>query len=420
MSRGSPPAVIALSALLVLAGCAGDPAGTPEPTDIVDERDLTGTPTSQDRNTASAKSPDDEPEESTDPPAEDGAGATAESETTAATPTATATRTVITTRPATREPTDTATETPSPTAISTPTSTARTATVVDVVDGDTVKLRFPNGSRETARLLGVDTPETHGPVDPGEWAGVPDSEAGRSCLAEWGERATRFTTDRLLGKTVIVEFDANEPRRGYYGRLLVYLSVDSRSFNDDLVRQGYARVYRDSRFTEKSAFLGYEEMARSNQRGAWACRDARATPSETASPTASPTRTAEPTDTSTATPTAESSTPADESLVVDAIHADAEGNDHENENDEWIRFRNAGDATLDLSGWTVADEAGHTYRIPDGTTLAPGGTITLYTGNGQDTDDALYWGSDAAIWNNGGDTIIVDNAAGETVLSREY
>lgn len=268
-----------------------------------------------------------------------------------------------------------------------------------MVDGDTLKLRFPDGSRDTARLLGVDTPETHGPVAPEDWAGVPDTEAGRTCLAEWGDRATQFTTNELLGQTVQVEFDENEPERGYYDRLLVYVYVDGSLFNDDLVKQGYARVYTDSQFTKKSAFLDYEGQAQSANRGAWECRDVVTT-------------------TATATP-APSEGDAD-SLVVDAIHEDAAGNDHENENDEWIRFRNAGDAPLDISGWTIADAVGHTYRVPEGTTLAPGATVTLYTGSGQDTDSELYWGSDAAIWNNGGDTIIVRTDEGERVIDHEY
>ena len=67
---------------------------------------------------------------------------------------------------------------------STPSET--TALVTDVVDGDTVDVRFPDGSADTVRLLGVDTPEVHVENDPAEFEGVPDTEAGRTCLRRQG------------------------------------------------------------------------------------------------------------------------------------------------------------------------------------------------------------------------------------------
>lgn len=78
---------------------------------------------------------------------------------------------------------------------------------------------------------------------------------------------------------------------------------------------------------------------------------------------------------------------------------------------------NDGEASLDLSGWTVGDEADHRYRFPDGTTLAPGATLTLHTGRGEDGD--YYWGRSSPVWNNGGDTATVRTASGETVATRE-
>ncbi|MBX0305719.1 lamin tail domain-containing protein [Halomicroarcula sp. F24A] len=107
-------------------------------------------------------------------------------------------------------------------------------------------------------------------------------------------------------------------------------------------------------------------------------------------------------------------------LVVADINADAEGDDRENLNGEFVVFRNDGDAMLDLSGWTVADEAGKTYEFPDGYTLAAGDSVTLYTGNGTDTETELYWGYGSPVWNNGGDTVIVRNSEGDTILEETY
>ncbi|TKX87839.1 MBL fold metallo-hydrolase, partial [Halorubrum sp. SS5] len=58
-----------------------------------------------------------------------------------------------------------------------------------------------------------------------------------------------------------------------------------------------------------------------------------------------------------------------DALAVAAINADAEGADGENLNDEYVVFENAGEEPIDLSGWTVADEAGHSYVFPEGFAL---------------------------------------------------
>ena len=107
-------------------------------------------------------------------------------------------------------------------------------------------------------------------------------------------------------------------------------------------------------------------------------------------------------------------------LAVTEINADADGRDGDNLNDEYVVFENTGSETLDLSGWTVADEADHTYTIPDGFTLEPGETVTLYTGSGTATDTELYWGSGSPIWNNNGDTVLVTTSEGDRVLEESY
>jgi competence protein ComEC len=107
-------------------------------------------------------------------------------------------------------------------------------------------------------------------------------------------------------------------------------------------------------------------------------------------------------------------------LRLVAVHADAAGDDRTNLGDEYVVFTNAGDEPLDLSGWTVADASGATYTLPTGVTLAPGATLTLYTGAGTDTEADRHWGSNRPIWNNDGDTVTVTNTTGETVLREGY
>ena len=107
-------------------------------------------------------------------------------------------------------------------------------------------------------------------------------------------------------------------------------------------------------------------------------------------------------------------------LSVATVHADAEGDDTENLNDEYVVFENTGSSELDISGWEIADEADHTYTVPSGTTIQAGAQVTLYTGSGTNTDTELYWGSGSPIWNNAGDTIIVSNTDGNVVLEESY
>jgi hypothetical protein len=116
----------------------------------------------------------------------------------------------------------------------------------------------------------------------------------------------------------------------------------------------------------------------------------------------------------------ESDSSGDGQLSLAGLSADADGTDANNLNDEYITYENTGDGPLDLSGWTVTDDSGTTYRFPDGFMLEPGAQVTLYTGRGTDTDTKLYWGKANEVWNDGADTMTVENADGETVLERSY
>lgn len=100
------------------------------------------------------------------------------------------------------------------------------ALVSEVIDGDTIEVTWSAAGRtEVVRLLGVDTPETVDPDRPPE------------CF---GAEASRFTRRRLLGRQVQLRFDRE--RRDHYGRLLAFVELDGRRFNDELLRRGYARL----------------------------------------------------------------------------------------------------------------------------------------------------------------------------------
>lgn len=268
-------------------------------------------------------------------------------------------------------------------------------TVVEVIDGDTVEIRYQNGSVATARLVGVDTPEVHVPVTPPEFD-VDNTTDGRECLQAAGHDATRYSTQRLLGEQVGITFDPNLDRRGSYGRLLVYVVTDDGTHNYDLIETGHARVY-ESDFADRGRYEDAADGARASGTGVWQCADGGTF------------RTATATDGGTAT----------SNLRVASVTADPEGPDGEVLEDETVTLANAGNRSLSLDGWTLADEAGHTYTFTN-FTLAPGDRVTVHTGTGTDTATDRYWGATGPLWNNGGDTVMVRDASGSIVVRYQY
>ncbi len=132
-------------------------------------------------------------------------------------------------------------------------SAAFAARVTRVIDGDTILVALAGGRVETVRILGVDTPETKKPNTP---------------VQCYGPEASAYTKERLTGRAVVLELDT-EPR-DIYGRLLAYVVVDGRRFDDELLRFGYARLLVISPNDAYSrAMLTAETEARRADRGLW-------------------------------------------------------------------------------------------------------------------------------------------------------
>lgn len=119
-------------------------------------------------------------------------------------------------------------------------------------------------------------------------------------------------------------------------------------------------------------------------------------------------------------PTKTTLTSTADRLDLVEIHADAAGDDAENLNGEYVTLEHTGASSLDLSGWELADAAGHSYTIPEGTVLEPGDRLTIHTGSGTDSATELYWGQSSPVWNNGGDTVILRDDIGTTVIEEAY
>lgn len=105
-------------------------------------------------------------------------------------------------------------------------------------------------------------------------------------------------------------------------------------------------------------------------------------------------------------------------LVLDEIYEDP--GIGSNPDDEYLVFRNAGDERLDLGRWRVENERGDSYEFPDSFTLDSGDAVTLYSGDGHDSDEELYWRRDDAAWDRTGGTVIVRDPSGKRVLREPY
>ncbi|MBC8443373.1 lamin tail domain-containing protein [PVC group bacterium] len=232
---------------------------------------------------------------------------------------------------------------------------AETATVLRVIDGDTCLL----DDGRMVRYLGIDAPEKG------------DPHSNEATLAN----------NRLVGGKQI-RIEEHGLRKDRNGRLLAYVFVGDVFVNEKLVRQGHAHVRRPLAARFRQGLLKAQADARAKGQGIWA-------------------------------------KVASARISISRVHADAEGRDRDNLNDEYIIIENKGDTAIDFAGWTVSDEANHRYLCPR-FILPAKGKVTLRTGLGKNTADELFWGNRGPIWNNDGDTILIRDADGHLVWSYVY
>ncbi len=234
-----------------------------------------------------------------------------------------------------------------------------TAEVYEVVDGDTVRVRFdgplPPGidAEETVRLLAADTPELDAHVAAGAY--------GRAAAQD----AKEFLCDLVAGRTVSLAFEDNY--RDQFGRLLAYVFLESGLLvNAELVRTGHAQVYRHIPTHFHDYFLELEARSR---------------------PT-------------TGLP-----------IVIGQIFNRGIA--------EFVELLNVGGRFVDLSGYVLEDRAGNRLVLPRGTGLAPNQSLRVYSGSPPDADTDLYL-SEEPIWNNSGDTVFLKSPIGAIVQEYAY
>lgn len=173
------------------------------------------------------------------------------------------------------------------------------ATVTDVIDGDTMDL--DNGQR--VRLIGINTPEREEP---------------------FYEEASHFLKNRLDGKRVEIEYD--QETTDQYGRTLAYIWLGDALINQEILSQGFANAYSvPPNVRYERIFLLTEQAAQSAGVGMWK--------------------------------------PASASIIIRFISYDPPGPDDENLNGEYVEFQNKGTETVDLNGFTVEDAANNNYTF---------------------------------------------------------
>ncbi|WP_371666801.1 lamin tail domain-containing protein [Streptomyces sp. NBC_00289] len=78
-------------------------------------------------------------------------------------------------------------------------------------------------------------------------------------------------------------------------------------------------------------------------------------------------------------------------------------------NKEWVELTNTGRRAVNLDGWTLSDEDGHTYTFQHRFWLEGRDTVRIHTGVGRDTDTDLYQDRRSYVWDNHSDTATLRN-----------
>ena len=126
--------------------------------------------------------------------------------------------------------------------------------VVEVIDGDTVKLA--NG--QLLRYIGIDTPEVR----------IKKGNIFEYNPQPFSLEATQFNRELVENKFVRIEFDIEKYDR--YGRILGYCFLEDSFVNAALLEEGYAVVYtRPPNVKYTDLFVRRQREARLNKKGMW-------------------------------------------------------------------------------------------------------------------------------------------------------
>ncbi|MBN1992128.1 MAG: thermonuclease family protein [Anaerolineae bacterium] len=226
-----------------------------------------------------------------------------------------------------------------------------TATVAQVVDGDTIELT--DGRR--VRYIGINTPERDQP---------------------YYQEATEANRQLVGGKEAQLEFDQETFDK--YGRTLAYIWVEGTMVNLTMLKEGFANAFTvppNVRYEEQ--FREAEREAREAGRGLWAGSDV--------------------------------------GLKIVDIHADAPGSDKENPNGEWLEIANQSSQQVQMRGYTLKDEANHIYTFDNFEVLPGNSFRLYSGQGQNTATELYWGFSGESVWNNDSDTAFLRDGQGALV-----
>ena len=238
--------------------------------------------------------------------------------------------------------------------------------VEEVIDGDTFLLE--NG--ECIRLLGINAPE----VD-----------------RYFYEEAKNSLDYMIEGQKVKLERDITD--RDQYGRMLRYVYFAELFVNLEMVKRGFANVFTmapDVKY--QGALLDAERYAMKNNTGLWRLSEYNSGKSLNRS--------------------------SSEKIKIE-MNADADGNDRENLNGEFVLFSNNSGSRINISGWTVKDSGTNIFEF-NSYVFQNGSQIVLYSGYGYEGNGFFYWNSKTPVWNNDHDTLYLRDREGFLIAVLSY
>src|SRR3989344_153002 len=126
--------------------------------------------------------------------------------------------------------------------------------VVAVDDGDTITVDM-NGSVETIRFIGGDTPKPNNPDTP---------------VQCYGPEATDYTKNLIGRQKVRLQADPLNTNRDRYGRLLRYVYLpDGTLLEQKLLTEGYGFAYTFFPLSKAKELEAYERQAKAAGKGLW-------------------------------------------------------------------------------------------------------------------------------------------------------
>jgi len=218
--------------------------------------------------------------------------------------------------------------------------------VVSVYDGDT----FTLSDGDKVRVMWVNTPE----LKPMEAYGIEARQVAESFVSGG-----------------IVQLTYGGAQRDGYGRLLGQVAVDGKWLAEELIEKGYAHLFLIPPVgadTPVELLLAAQERARASGRGIWSTDRYQGT------------------------------------VHITSFHANADGDDRENINGEYLRVCNVTAEALNLDGYRISDASGNSWLLPP-VVLPAGHTVKIHSGAGDDNYDSkeqlsIHLGSETPIWNN--------------------